>query len=99
MSSILGVLSERFDEEIVAQYISEYGLDISGDEHLLNDSIEIAKDKLVCLEGSLNTYNQLLSDGIWIDFDDYEHDTDAKWFMGAYIEAARQILFEEKGDL
>ena len=91
-------LSEGFDEEIMAQFVNEYGLDVSGDLFLLKDSVERAKKIEAGLFGSINSFNQLLSDGIYISFDDFEHDTDARWFLKHYIKCAEEELHNLGGN-
>ncbi len=83
-----------FDEETTAKFINEFGLDVSGDERLLKDSIKAAERLQAGFNGSVNSYNQLLNDGIYISFDDYEHDTDARWFLISYINIGRDYLRE-----
>ena len=90
-------LTDDFDEETTAKFINEFGLDVSGDAMLLKDSIKAAERLQAGFIGSVNSYNQLLSDGIYISFDDYEHDTDARWFLKSYISNAREFL--EKGEI
>ena len=80
------------DDEMMAGFINEFGLDISGDESLLRDSIKVAEQLLAGCTGSVNSLNQLLSDGIYISFDKYEHDTEARWFLRQYIDIAREFL-------
>ena len=80
------------DDEMMAGFVNEFGLDISGDESLLQDSIKAAEQLLAGCTGSVNSLNQLLSDGIYISFDKYEHDTEARWFLRQYIAISRDFL-------
>ena len=79
------VFKEHENEAL--KIIDELGLTTEGDSYDKEEDVARAMGEYDFLLGSLDSLNDMLSDGVVIDFVEYEAYTKKRWILHRYIEA------------